>query len=614
MKHLIISLIAILLISRMAASQDLVLYDNFEGGLGLWQVSGWGLTTQYSVTPTHALTESPAGFYPNNATMLAATVTGADLTGWMGARLEFQARWEIETGFDFCFVEASRDGSFWVPLDALTGQHPDWQMLVYDLGGFAGLPNVRLRFRFVTDPQVNQDGLCVDDVGVWGLPEDQSGPLIIHRGPAAYQGGSGPRPVYAEIWDASGISQEQLFYRTDGTPFRTVPLDSLAGERYYHTIPAQEAGTAVEYYFRAVDAAPGGHEAFSDTFAYVAGQMLIQDDGLSEDIFEAPAGYRAAVRFARPNAGYLATALVRIYTDAFHPLDSLDLYVWADSSALPGPLLAGPFPFWPDCTPLNPEAWTPVDLRSALLTAPDTFHVGFEFGGSGATLMALPYDTPAAWGRSSADQGSGFAPIEFGDFHLRTVVGGLTPDTLFAPDDLTGAGDGDLVHLSWSAPGPGDDLLRYEIERQGAIVGQTGHLETTWTDNLAGLPEGDYQYRVRARYSTGVSLFCDPWSYHYVPVGVIGGGATPAMTGAAAFPNPTNGMIKLRLGPEFKGGKVAVRLFDVRGREVRSWVLTAAGAGAVGLDLPAQGLRAGVYVLDIRSEGLQQRLKVVMLP
>lgn len=417
------------LLCASAAAQVVVLSDDFEGGLGLWQTTGWGLSTLYSISPTHSLTSSPYGFYFNDTTLIAQMIVGANLTPYLGATLQFWARYQIEPYFDFCYVEASRDGQFWIPLASLTGQSPTWQLLSYDLGAFAGLPNVRVRFEFVSDPQTSDSGIYIDDLSILGLPVDQSGPLIIHHGPVAYQGTPYDHPLEAEIWDASGISQEHLMFRVDGDPFQEAPLDSIVGENYHHTIPAQGAGSLVEYYFTATDAAPQPHTSISDTFAYLAGQMLIKDDGVSEAIFTSEPGDFAAVRFEAHNAAYVTSALLRIYTDSTHPLDSIAAYVWADSENLPGALLGGPFPVYPASTPSDPEAWTWVDLRPAMIQAPDTFHVGLEFAITGAVPeMALSYDIPAVFQCSSMNTGTGWVAVPFdGDFHIRCVVGSLTP-------------------------------------------------------------------------------------------------------------------------------------------------------------------------------------------
>jgi hypothetical protein len=431
MQRLIYIFLIIFTAGIAASAQNVVLYDDFEGGIGLWQTTGWGLTENYSFSPTHSLTESPFGNYYSDTILTASTITGANLTPYLGARLELQARWEIEQGFDFCWIEASRDGLVWVPLGSLTGTNQTWQLRQYDLGAFAGLPNVRLRFRFISDPLYAFDGVNIDNVTVFGLPDDQSGPLILHRGPEAYQGSVGARHLLAEVWDASGISEEHLYYQLDGGGFVESPQDSILGENYYHTIPAQEAGTLVEYYFQASDAAPQPHVSLSDTFAYLAGQMLIMDDGVSENILEGPPGTLAAVRFLTHNAGYVTSALVRMYTDPGHPLDSIAVYVWADSSGFPGPVLAGPFMLWPASTPEEPEAWSWVDLRSAALIAPDTFHVGLQMATTGSvSLAAVSMDQPPVFLRSSAAYQSGWQAVTEGDLHIRAVVGDFTPNAV----------------------------------------------------------------------------------------------------------------------------------------------------------------------------------------
>jgi hypothetical protein len=209
------------------------------------------------------------------------------------------------------------------------------------------------------------------------------------------------------------------------------PQDSVIGENYYHTIPPQEAGTLVEYYFTAVDGAIPPHASVSDTFAYLAGRMLIWDDGVSEDILEGPPGTLGAVRFEGRPGDYVTSALVRIYTDPAHPLDSVKVYVWANSAGLPGAALAGPFEVWPASTPNIPEAWTWVDLRSAALVAPDTFFVGVELGATGLVpLGAISEDQPPQYFRSRYAFDQVWQADASGDYHIRCVVGDFTPNAV----------------------------------------------------------------------------------------------------------------------------------------------------------------------------------------
>ncbi|MCX6641543.1 MAG: T9SS type A sorting domain-containing protein [bacterium] len=618
MRKLMSLLLSLAVLSSLSIAEDQVLFDNFEGGTDLWQTTYWGLSQNYSISPTHSFTESPSGPYPGNAVMTATSIIGANLIGYIGARLEFWARYEIEPAFDYCRVEASRDGSFWVPLGQLTGFFPTWQLKTYDLGAFAGLPNVRLRFYFFSDPLFTYDGLYIDDVKVFGLDEDLSGPLIIHNGPEGYSGLPGMMTVYADIWDASGVSDETMLYRLDGRPFMTAPRDSIIGERYYHHIPPQEAGTLVEYYFRAVDATPQMHVSLSDTFAYLGGRSLILDDGYPESIFEAEPGDYAAVRFITHDAGYLTSALIRIYTDSSHPLDSINVYVWADSSLLPGPVIAGPFPAFPVSTPDNPEAWTWVDLRPALIVAPDTFQVGFEFASTGSTpTMALDYDSPARFFRSSMNIGSGWQQVTFSDFHIRCVVGDLTPDTLLAPDNLSGVGLWELLHLSWSPPNGLDDQLYYEIERLGQIIGRTQSLETAYTDTLTGLPAGEYTYRVRSRYSTGFSAFSNPFEYQWDPTGVreFMPPVLPDKVTLTVFPNPAKSTLKISGSPVVVQSIKTLILYDLLGREVQRWEPSGITTdGEVILPI-SRNLSAGIYLLSVTHfSGERLIQKIAFLP
>jgi hypothetical protein len=61
-----------------------------------------------------------------------------------------------------------------------------------------------------------------------------------------------------------------------------------------------------------------------------------------------------------------------------------------------------------------------------MIPAPDTFHVGLEFGLEGLNSMAISVDDTAFFGRSSVNYGSGFEPLNTGDIYIRCVVGDLS--------------------------------------------------------------------------------------------------------------------------------------------------------------------------------------------
>jgi hypothetical protein len=96
-------------------------------------------------------------------------------------RLEASMWWQIEDGYDYGYVLASRDGRKWDILpgtDAITaniagngfgagysGNSQGWRRQSFDLGPYAG-QEIWLRFEYVTDDAVHQAGWWIDDVAI----------------------------------------------------------------------------------------------------------------------------------------------------------------------------------------------------------------------------------------------------------------------------------------------------------------------------------------------------------------------------------------------------------------------------------------------------------------
>jgi hypothetical protein len=88
--------------------------------------------------------------------------------------------WDIEEGYDFLYVVASRDGEEWTILEgdstfssdeygsfgpAYTGVSDGWRTERFDLSDFAG-DEIYLRFEYVTDDAINGRGLFLDRVEI----------------------------------------------------------------------------------------------------------------------------------------------------------------------------------------------------------------------------------------------------------------------------------------------------------------------------------------------------------------------------------------------------------------------------------------------------------------
>ncbi|KAF0107549.1 MAG: hypothetical protein FD146_1583 [Anaerolineaceae bacterium] len=122
-------------------------------------------------------------FWSNKGNNSNMTLTREfDLTGVSGAVEFYYWVWyDIETDYDYLYLEASTDGERWQILTtpsgtsenptgasygfAYNGQSYGWLLETVDLSQFAG-QKVSLRFEYVTDTAVIGEGLLLDDVSI----------------------------------------------------------------------------------------------------------------------------------------------------------------------------------------------------------------------------------------------------------------------------------------------------------------------------------------------------------------------------------------------------------------------------------------------------------------
>jgi immune inhibitor A len=142
-------------------------------------------------TPTHipllpfaADGTAPARYwYSNQGERIASTLThNIDLRGLTSATLQYRAWWLTEANYDYGYVSISTDsGSTWAALRAAdmtdtnphglaygagyTGASDGWRDQQIDLSAYVGA-QVLLRFWYITDDSMSQDGWAVADVCV----------------------------------------------------------------------------------------------------------------------------------------------------------------------------------------------------------------------------------------------------------------------------------------------------------------------------------------------------------------------------------------------------------------------------------------------------------------
>ena len=150
--------------------------DGFEEGLGNWSAQyPWGVTTAYAYNGLYSATDSPYGNYGNNISTSLTLNNPIDLTDAISAQFRFMTRYDIEAGYDYCYVEVSTNGTTWNTLASFTGTQSTWVEKDYDLLNYLG-EHVYVRFKLVTDTYVTEDGIYIDDfmvyVNEYGTPVD----------------------------------------------------------------------------------------------------------------------------------------------------------------------------------------------------------------------------------------------------------------------------------------------------------------------------------------------------------------------------------------------------------------------------------------------------------
>jgi immune inhibitor A len=139
-------------------------------------------STSVRLIPTEAASGNYS-FWSNQGDVSNSTLTREfDLSEVSGSvEMTYQAWYSIEEDWDYVYVEASTNGEDWTILDTpscttynptgnsygcgYTGQTDGWVKESVDLSEYAGR-NVWVRFDYITDTAVHEEGLLLDDVRV----------------------------------------------------------------------------------------------------------------------------------------------------------------------------------------------------------------------------------------------------------------------------------------------------------------------------------------------------------------------------------------------------------------------------------------------------------------
>ncbi|MDP3462620.1 MAG: M28 family peptidase [Bacteroidales bacterium] len=194
-------------------------YDDFEEETNYWEISSnWGLTSSSSHSPAHSFTDSPGGAYQNNVVSYASLRPFSLVGDIEDVSLSFWAKFDLETGYDYVWLEISPDGNPWTSLASYNGTQNSWQKLTYSLNDYIGSELMRLRFRFESDTWVTADGFYLDDVEINQVItnlKEIANPVGFYPNPATdfvHIMAADQKPVSLKIFDQSGrelVNHEQ---------------------------------------------------------------------------------------------------------------------------------------------------------------------------------------------------------------------------------------------------------------------------------------------------------------------------------------------------------------------------------------------------------------------
>lgn len=142
--------------------------DNMESGTNGWTTSGtgslWHLSTRRAQSPTHSWYSGNEGTGLYNDNMNANLVSPSFILA-QNAELSFSHYYNLETDFDFGFVEINVGAGWQVVAGPFTGTS-GWSTVHTTLSGFPTGASAQIRFRMFSDAGVTAEGWYIDDVNV----------------------------------------------------------------------------------------------------------------------------------------------------------------------------------------------------------------------------------------------------------------------------------------------------------------------------------------------------------------------------------------------------------------------------------------------------------------
>ena len=180
-------------IEFVIGQRQVIFFEGFEDELVDWSLDGeWGPTSD-AATGEFALSDSPEGEYQEAQESMAELDRFINLSYLNSPIVEFKAKWDIESNWDFVRFQANVQGLGWVSLTGrytelgsgqpaqpfgepgYDGVQNEWVNEMIFLDQLNGSEILGFRFIQTSDNLVEGDGFTIDDLSISGFPTGMMG-------------------------------------------------------------------------------------------------------------------------------------------------------------------------------------------------------------------------------------------------------------------------------------------------------------------------------------------------------------------------------------------------------------------------------------------------------
>jgi hypothetical protein len=182
-----------IIVKKIFGVPILLFEDESDNYSDYWTIdSSWSETFEEYNSPQTSITDSPYSNYSNNALETINLLNDINLSGYSYAEINFNAKWNIESGYDYVQIEISNDGgASWEPQcgkytrkgvetqeDALDeplydGNQGEWVNESILLTDYID-QEISIRFKLKSDGGLRRDGFYYDDFKIKALSSSLS--------------------------------------------------------------------------------------------------------------------------------------------------------------------------------------------------------------------------------------------------------------------------------------------------------------------------------------------------------------------------------------------------------------------------------------------------------